>query len=225
MSGEPGGNNYDRPKDPALRKIQARPLGYRRPEPFIKRLSRRVLVPIGLAALLGIGTKVAIDQARPTWDQGKPGETQAYHQNVWADQIRQELDTKTFREGEKLRKNVTVVEGSEPPLEWVNDEPRLSTSVEVYDGYPSPYIMNNNGDFIDFTPTLGRIELGTVLPEVLMVDGMEVDNQQYVPARYGAFKAGDLTIIGNDGNPVKTNPDQIVTMNASYLVSPEQPQP
>ena len=222
-----GGRGYDVPptyrikRDPALKVVQARPLGYRRDEPLIKRFSRRILVPLGLATLFGIGAYEVVQQAG---DQSRPGETQPYHQNVWADQIRQELDTKTFREGEELRKDVAVAAGSEPPIEWVNDEPRLSTSVEVYDGYPSPYIMSENGSFIDFTPTLGRIELGTVLPEVLMVDGMGVnDLQEYVPTRYGAFKAGNLTIIGNDGNPVKTSPDQIAVVNASFLESP-QPQ-
>jgi len=77
---------YERPKNPQLKSVQAKPLGYRRDKPFIGRLSRRFLVPLGLATLLGIGAYRAVQQVG---DHNRTAEIQPYHQNTWADQITQ----------------------------------------------------------------------------------------------------------------------------------------
>lgn len=206
-------SQYKKPDNVALRVVQARPLGYRKPEPFIERVSRKAITPL-LIALGLVGAAKALPNIQPAWDQSRPGETQPYHQNTWADKVRDKLNgTLPYEEGERLRKEVMVVDGGQPPLEWINNEPKLSDSIEVYDGFPSPF--NGRGEPVGI---LGRIKLGTHLHDVLMVDGTEIDDlQKPREARYGAFKVGGLQIIGRDGKPVDTNPDRIVAINDRYL--------
>lgn len=196
-------------------------------EPRLERFSRTRGLPIALF-LLGavVGSKAAIQIIEQNEDTSmKPGATEQFHQNPWADEVRIRIQQKNPNEGEKIKKDLMVTDGGEPQVEYVDNQPVLTDSVEVYIGFPSP--IYPEGD--NMTPS-GRIALGADIDKALMTDGIIIDYEpgsddglKPIRARYGAFEKGNLEIIGSDHKPLDLDPRTIIAIPATNL-APQNPQ-
>lgn len=215
------GTRYERPKNPALKAVQARPLEYNNRSGSLRnRFSRRLLVPLGLAAIFGVGAGI-YQAVQHTGDQSRPGETQPYRQqNPWEELIVKKFGKEVpLDEGERIVEKMIVAERDDRATEYIDGEIRLTDTVEVYD-YPAPYNPASGEPVLP----IGRVKLGTELGNVLMTKGIEIDyapgatnGPEPLEATYGAFRVGDMQIIGRDGNPIETNSSKIVAISGKFL--------